>query len=320
MQTTLTMTGRDLALELYRLLNDWQPSRLSGDQRAQLRVRLASLQQRAEAMARTLSARARARIGGPLTELSTALAGALPHFAEGDHPGRLRWKKVHQELHERYEALAIRLRNDAVDLPYLRPRNYARNVFHVGWGITAVYLIEVVLSPVGMIWASFAFLCIAWGTEWSRRSSPFFRRLMNDGLYKYVMHVHEKDQISSATWYATALIFLSLTQTPLLCALGCGILGLADPAAALVGRRIGRTRLVNGRSLEGTVAFIVVGTMVGLLIGSYFHDLTGSALWIISLSAAVCGAIAELFSRRIDDNFTIPLASAAGAAFALWVC
>ena len=319
MHSTLTVTGRDLALELYRLLNDWQPSRLSGDQRAQLRLRLLALHERADAMARTMSTRTKARFGTPLTELSAFIAGALPHFAEGDIPGRMRWKKVHKQLQERYEALATRLRNEAVHLPYLRPRNYARNGFHIAWGITAVYLIEIVLSPIGMVWASFAFLCVAWGTEWSRRSSTFFRKVMNDGIYKYIMHVHEKDKISSATWYATALIFLSLTLDPMLCAIGCGILGLADPAAALVGRRIGRTKLVNGRSLEGTLAFVVMGTLVALFIASYFHDLTGPTLWAVSLFAAIFGGFAELYSRRVDDNFTIPLAGAAGAWIALLI-
>ncbi len=320
MHSTLAVSGRDLALELYRLLNDWQPSRLRRDQRAQLHLRLAELQQRAEAMARTMSNRTKARFGAPLVDLSAFIAGALPHIAEGDATGRMKWKKVHKQLQERYEALAARLRKEAVHLPYLRPRNYARNLFHVGWGLTAVYLIEVVLSPIGMVWASFAFLCVAWATEWSRRSSTFFRRVMNDGIYKHIMHVHEKDQISSATWYATALIFLSLTMDPLLCALGCGILGLADPAAALVGRRIGRIRLVNGRSLEGTLAFVVVGTLVGLVIASHFHSLTGATMWAVSLGAALFAAFAELYSRRVDDNFTIPLAGAAGGWLALLCC
>ena len=319
MNPSLTVSGRDLALDLYRLLNEWQPRRLRRDQRADLRARLTALQSRAEVLARVMSAKTKERFGGTLTDLSVFIGGPLPHIAEGPQQGSVRWRTLHKQLQERYEALASRLRRDAVHVPYLRPRNYARNLFHVFWGITAVYLIEVVLSPTGLIWAAAAFLGMAWLTEWVRWRFPFFRRVMNDGLYKFVMHEHEKDRISSATWYATALIFLSLTKDPLLCALGCGILGFADPAAALVGRRFGRVRLVNGRSLEGSLTFVAVGTLVGLAIGVYGHGLTGAPLWAVSLGAALCGGLAELFSRRVDDNLTIPLAAALGAWLVLAV-
>jgi dolichol kinase len=134
-------------------------------------------------------------------------------------------------------------------------------------------------------------------------------------IFSKVAHPHEAVHVNSATWYVNALFVLALTCPPAVSAMAVVILGFADPAAALIGRRFGRLRLVNGRSLEGSATFWVVGTLAAWAVLSIFHREIpmGAALWM-SVAGALFGALAELFSRRIDDNLSIPLASAAGAS------
>ena len=92
----------------------------------------------------------------------------------------------------------------------------------------------------------------------------------------------------------------------------------ADPAAALVGRRFGRTRMPNGRSLEGSAAFVVAGAAVAWgTLGIWHPELDSARGLMVAGAAAVLGAVGELASGRVDDNFSIPLAAAAGAAGAL---
>ena len=56
--------------------------------------------------------------------------------------------------------------------------------------------------------------------------------------------------------------------------------------------------------------------MISTAIAIGFHGMaTGSALLIAAVAAGV-SALVELFSRRVDDNLTIPLA-AAGSAWAM---
>ena len=100
----------------------------------------------------------------------------------------------------------------------------------------------------------------------------------------------------------------------LLVAVGVLVLGLADPAAALVGRRFGRTKLVNGRSLEGSTAFVVTAALAGLvLVRLYFPELGWGAALALAMGGAVPGALTELYSQRLDDNLTIPVAAGACA-------
>jgi len=85
---------------------------------------------------------------------------------------------------------------------------------------------------------------------------------------------------------------------------------LGDTAAALVGRRWGRTRFANGKSLEGVVAFVAVGAL-GFALFLSFGGLPVLSLVLVSFAAAVAGALAEFFEKTIhvDDNFGIPFFS-----------
>jgi dolichol kinase len=94
---------------------------------------------------------------------------------------------------------------------------------------------------------------------------------------------------------------------------GLAVLGLGDPAAAIVGRTFGRHRLADGRSLEGTAAFVVAGSAAAWLVLTSWHPEVPVAA--TALAAAGGGAAGELVARRIDDNLVIPIA----AAFAAWV-
>jgi dolichol kinase len=93
------------------------------------------------------------------------------------------------------------------------------------------------------------------------------------------------------------------------------VLGFADPAASLVGRRWGRVALLRGRTLEGALGFVVIGTVMttlALLLVTPQPSL-GFAL-LMAFAVSLTGAVAELCSGRLDDNLTIPLVSAATAA------
>jgi dolichol kinase len=89
--------------------------------------------------------------------------------------------------------------------------------------------------------------------------------------------------------------------------------------AALVGRRFGRIKLLHGRSLEGSLAFIASGALAAFGLLMVFHPALGLGnAAAMALAGALAGAVAELVSFRVDDNFSIPLSAASGAALAVW--
>ena len=198
-----------------------------------------------------------------------------------------------------------------------RPTNYARNVFHVSCGVVAFTSINVVPGRSWLIAISATFAGWAWSMEILRRKS----KTLNDRLMRAfgpIAHPHEWYRVNSATWYATALLMLAVGAPLAASAVAVIVLALGDPAAAIIGRRFGRVRLLANRSLEGTLAFVVVGTAAALGALSVMGVVPSfGARVLVAASAAVAGALAELFSGKLDDNFTIPVAVASAAGVAL---
>lgn len=201
-----------------------------------------------------------------------------------------------------------------------RPANYARSVFHFGGALSAVVALELIpnsliVLALATLWAAFA-----WSMEALRRLNPS----INTALMRFfgpVAHEHETVKVNSATWYSTALLLLALTQWRELIVIGVAVLGVGDPLAGLVGRRFGRTKLLHGRSLEGSLAFVLGAALVSFALLRAFHSgaLSWQASAVAALCASVAGAAAELLSWRFDDNFTIPLSAAVGAGIVFWL-
>lgn len=196
-----------------------------------------------------------------------------------------------------------------------RPANATRSIFHVASGALSLTLIRLLPGRTWLIAVSLTIAIAGWSMEAIRRRSP----AANDRLMRFfsaIAHPQERYRVNSSTWYVTALLILSAFFPLRSAELGVVVLGLADPAAALIGRRFGRTRLRTGRSLEGMLAFVVTGTLGALATLVAFHALPWSSRITLALVAAVAGAVAELVSTRFDDNFTIPLTVAVAATTA----
>lgn len=81
--------------------------------------------------------------------------------------------------------------------------------------------------------------------------------------------------------------------------LAMSVIIFGDIAAALIGRRWGRHRLIGTRSIEGSLSFFFAASIPGLLINGIEP--------FVGLSAAALATIVEALSRRIDDNLSVPL-------------
>jgi len=199
--------------------------------------------------------------------------------------------------------------------PPARPENWTRSLFHVASALLALVLLRIVPSRGWLIAASGSLAAWAWSAEIARRLSPAVNeRLMR--LFRHVAHPQERSRVNSSTWYLTALVGLSIFAPFQAAELGVVVLGIADPAAGFIGRRIGRTKIRANRSLEGTLGFFAVGTLAALATLAVFHGLPLPAMLLIASAGAAAGAIAELVSSRLDDNFTIPVTVAIAASIA----
>lgn len=311
--STLTLESRDIAGEFYELLRalDRTPPE---EALAPLRTRAESLCARCQRLLENASEReeASAALAHSLHAMTRPLEELCARLRSGES-ARAAFSAFRAGAAPRYEAFVNRLRHARIEAPSLRPDNFARSAFHMGSAAVALTCIEL-LEWRWVQAIAIGFFAFAWTLEIGRRYSETVKKI-GLALFGKFAHPHELVRVNSATWYSTALLPIALLFPPVACMVGVAVLGFADPAAGFVGRRWGRTRLRASRSVEGTLAFIVAGFAIafGLLMIAHAELTIGQRL-LLAGAGAVIGAIAELFSGRVDDNFSIPVTVAAACA------
>ncbi len=327
--TATLEASRDVARELYELFAELDRGRLQRERLASMRTRLDSVRGKIATISagaesepsRSHSdaadprasaaelAPAPAPLGGELKTLDALLDRHAPTRDQ-----RSDWIALRQQVQPTYERIVRALQREDIHVPSLRPTNYARNVLHLASATSALLALELAPSWTVAIGIAAAVAALGVSLEIGRRLDS----RINDfcmSLFGRTAHPHEAHRVNSATWYAIAVLLMAICQQAVPSAIALVVLGVGDPIAAIVGRRYGRVRLVNGRSLEGSLAFVASGGLAAAGYVGLFHPEVGLAAALASAFAgALAGAVAELVSRRIDDNFSIPL-TAFGAAF-----
>ncbi|MBM4342844.1 MAG: hypothetical protein FJ100_05655 [Deltaproteobacteria bacterium] len=232
------------------------------------------------------------------------------------------------KIAKHYEGIARMLRAEptvAVPLPELRPKNYARNAFHIGNGFFSAGLYTAIDDRATMLWIALGYCAWMLGLEVARRLNPRLNRYLVDKVFGAIARPSEAWRMNSASWYGIAIVVMLASGAPrLACIAAVLTLGLGDPAAALIGRRWGQRKLYGRKSLAGSLGFFGVAcaaviTWFAVFAPTLLPDL-GFAAWAaqavpIAVVAGFAGAIAELFSDRLEDNLTITLAVAGCCAF-----
>lgn len=301
-------------VELHWALSEIDPGRWRADAADHVRARFAALQARLTEL--TASGPESGALGARLDELKARLAAELAALENKAGSARARWMAFRRALAPSYEALQRTLLELEIHVPSLRPTNGKRAIFHLSSALLALTILYVVPEAWWTIPIAVPLALGAWTLEALRRTRPAMNaRIMR--FFAPIAHAHEHYRINSGTWFFTSVAILSLTVSPLPCAVGLAVLGVGDPIAAMVGRRFGRVRVMHGRTLEGSLAFVLAATVAGTLAAFAFAPALpiGAAL-VLGVSAGLAGAVAEMVSLRIDDNLTVALAGSAGAALA----
>ncbi len=327
MVQVLVFETQTFAMELYSLLKDLDPVRWKEEKKQNFKERVLKLENEVNRLIHVYASEFQQKVQKHrnisaisdklhnLRELISELKNS--HLEDKETKGYLHFLRKRMEMG--YHELALIMETHSVKLPSLRPTNYARSAFHILSATIALVLIEIVPSPVYLIFLALAFTTFSWAMEILRRVNDHAReKLMS--FFGPVIHHHEYQKINSATWYSTALILLSLTLTPVLSAVAVTVLGLSDPVAAAIGRKFGKIKIFSGRTLEGSLTFFIVGTFSTFVLLSNFHPVGSNLrMLIISACAGLFGAVGELFGKYPDDNLTIPLSSALGTFIALLI-
>jgi dolichol kinase len=125
----------------------------------------------------------------------------------------------------------------------------------------------------------------------------------------FLLRPREQKSFSGSTTILFAALLVYLFFELRVAAAAMVIVVVGDTAAAFIGRLIGRIRLINHKSLEGTLAFVVFSLAALTAVPGLSFQ--------IGLVGALVGAVFELLPIPIDDNITVPLV--AGGAMQLLI-
>ncbi len=169
-------------------------------------------------------------------------------------------------------------------------------------------------QPRWILCAFFAILtlgCIGIECQYARRPDSFFSRVYARFFGRMIRGEVRSDQwiVSGGPYVlAGALVALLCFPAPI-AACGMVVMLIGDTAAALVGRRFGRHKTINGKSIEGVLAFIGFGSLVCMVTVWLFGSTFPTTIYYLVLPAVTLAAMAELCEKQlhIDDNVSIPL-------------
>lgn len=239
-----------------------------------------------------------------------------------NHSGAKKWRKIYGSLAKNYEQLvrAAEALPDRTEEPYRRlvRRNYARNAFHVVGGIFAALTLHYLITESQAVVVMIVFAGIGTLLEILRRVSQSTNEaLMRFPLIRRIARPHEYYRVNSSTWYAFGLLIAVVLYSKLPVEIACVVLAVADPVASNVGRRYGRTKIFGHKSFVGTAAFFGAALVASATYLVATSNLALPAIFAVSAVAAIAGALAELYTVGVDDNFSVPVAVAT-AVWGLW--
>ena len=172
--------------------------------------------------------------------------------------------------------------------------NLYRKLFHITSGLI-IYALSYKL-PFFILGLILVFLWI--GLSFFEVFRLFFyKALPLKSLWVPLLKKEEFTRLNDAWYFLAGLILswaiLDLRSFQVIVL----ILTIADPSASIAGNLIGRKKLKNNKTLEGTLAFFITSLLI-----TYFH--TGFFCFSMLLFCLFL-SLTEFFTKR--DNFWIPV-------------
>ena len=185
-----------------------------------------------------------------------------------------------------------------------------RKAIHLGALVLPLAILAVPRPLIGIALSVLAVLAVA--IDVARQRVARVRDLIV-GVFGWMMRPEELPPLGAplvfngAVWMCVSAAICAWVFPPDYGAAALAMLMIGDAAAAIVGRKLGRTRWPGSpKSVEGSVAYAVAAFGTGLVVTAW----PGAALTpAVCAVGAVVGAALEAAPIPIDDNMRVPLLS-----------
>ena len=303
----------DLAQDLLDFVSRIQRPRTYDHEWAQdVWNRCCDLRDRVSEARETLASK-KEQLSRSLEEVAQNLREYSKELSESPRMSRLR--ELNKRLSYNYEDLLAQMRKlklPALHVPgalsHFKPRNLDRSFVHMCLGLFGVLMYELVLTRGLALLVLLAMTGFFMTLEVTRRIWPGWNTVLVEKVFGRISRPRELNGITSSSWYISALLLMVFLVPQPAVEVGVLVLAFGDPAASLIGKRFGRRKLWGDRTAVGSAAFVVVSFLAAMTF-LFLAPYGLSMLSRLSLAAtvAVAGALTELVSDTIDDNFTIPV-------------
>lgn len=180
-----------------------------------------------------------------------------------------------------------------------------RKAIHLSslWIPAAIYFMpKIVLIPILSV-ILIGNIILEYGNfkkySWARKSFGvlFFRTLRNKEMSR------ENFQFTGAIYVLTSAILCLCLFGKEIATIALTVMLICDSAAALIGRSVGKIKIYKNKTLEGTMAFLILALIINLL---FIHIYP---FGIKSVIACVIATLAEVYEDKIeiDDNLSVPI-------------
>lgn len=179
----------------------------------------------------------------------------------------------------------------------------SRGLFHAAVGLaiaTALFFFPWLVTVGLLILATVVLLCL----EAARLRLPSLKQRCSVWL-STLLRKEEESTFTGASYFLLGSLVTVLAFPKGIAFLAILFLTLGDPAASIIGTWKGRIKLKN-KSIEGDLACLVVCLMVGILVSTVL----GMPPLVVALVGALIATLFESLPLRLNDNITIPFASA----------
>jgi diacylglycerol kinase (CTP) len=142
-----------------------------------------------------------------------------------------------------------------------------------------------------------------------RQKNEYLKKL-SAHWFGAIMRRRELHGLTGTTYLLLGTIFILAVFPHNIVALSLLFLALGDPAASLVGLKLGSVKLVGKKTLEGSLAAYLVCSLVAYVFYR-MHALMLDHIYVISLLSGGVGALSEILPLfNLDDNFVQPVVNA----------
>ena len=180
-----------------------------------------------------------------------------------------------------------------------------RKTIHVSslWMVAIMYF----LSKIDAVLTFGIFSLLILAVEYLRHRNSLIKKVFIILFGKILREKEVEKTMTGAAYFVLSALIVSMIFPKEIAITSFSVMIISDTAAALIGKKFGKTLLIDDKTLQGTQAFFISAVITIICLINFFpHD---NVRYLTVFLAAATGTLAELFSKRvkIDDNLLVPL-------------